>query len=186
MRRGIKILILLSTIGVVSRPPLVLAESYVSPWAGVNFGNTQAEGKNTFGVSAGSMGAGVIGFEFDLGYSPNFFGESVSNHALTAMGNLIVGIPVGGTSGAGIRPYVTGGLGLIRTNINGGLTSSTSNNEFGYNLGAGLMGYFADHVGVRGDLRYFRNFQDSGSNNPLNLNIGTFHFWRASLGLVLR
>ena len=28
------------------------------------------------------------------------------------MGNLIVGVPVGGTHGSGIRPYVTAGLGL--------------------------------------------------------------------------
>src|SRR5207248_2463132 len=112
MRRIGRFLILIATVGLVQAPALARADGFVSPWAGVNFGNDQAEGKKTFGVSAGAMGAGVIGGEFDFGYSPNFYGESVNNYALTLMGNVIVGVPVGGTRGPGIRPYVAGGLGL--------------------------------------------------------------------------
>ena len=65
-----------------------------------------------------------------------------SNNVLTAMGNVIIGIPIGGTKGAGVRPYVTGGLGLIRTSYGDLLNfDAVSNNDFGYNLGAGVMGY---------------------------------------------
>ena len=101
------------------------------------------------------------------------------------MGNLIVGIPIGGTHGAGFRPYVTGGVGLIRTHLTAArcLTSQTSNNDWGWNLGAGAMGYFNDHVGVRADVRYLRNF--SGNFN-IGFNEGNFHFWRTSLGVVIR
>ncbi len=183
-RRALELLVFLATVGIVSSPTQAYAEGYLSPWAGVNFGNSQAEGKKTFGATAGYMGAGVIGGELDFGYSPNFFGEAIENHALTVMGNLIVGVPVGGTRGAGIRPYVTGGVGIIRTNVSGGLTSSTSNSDLGFNAGAGVMGYFSDHVGVRGDVRYFRDLQDD--SGPLNIDVGAFHFWRASVGLVLR
>jgi len=103
------------------------------------------------------------------------------------MGNLIVGVPIGGTHGAGFRPFVTGGVGLIRTQIDGGTvaTVSQSNNDFGWNLGAGAMGYFNQHVGVRGDVKYLRNF--SGDAFDVNhIDLGTFHFWRISAGVVLR
>ena len=33
--------------------------------------------------------------------------------------------------------------------------------EFGWDLGAGVMGYFSNNVGLRFDYRYFRNFQET-------------------------
>lgn len=160
-------------------PAEARSEGFFIPWAGVNFGSDQAEGRGTFGISAGGMGGGIIGGEFDFGYSPDFFGESVDNYALTAMANLIVGVPVGGTRGGGLRPYVAGGLGLIRTSL-----GDSSNNELGFDVGAGVMGFFSNRVGLRGDLRYFRNFKE------LDLEefdiFGTFDYWRASVGIVFR
>jgi hypothetical protein len=134
------------------------------------------------------MGAGIIGGEVSFGYAPDFFGESVENHELDFMGNLIIGIPVGGTSGPGIRPYVTGGLGIIQTSIETGLPDVGDNSDFGYNLGAGVMGYFADHFGLRGDLRYFRtlNSEDLDAPGVPDIDLGSFHFWRASIGIVIR
>jgi hypothetical protein len=46
------------------------------------------------------------------------------------------------------------------------------------------MGYFNDHVGVRGDMRYLRTLTGDVINEDLDL--GGFHFWRLSAGLVLR
>ena len=91
---------------------------------------------------------GLIGTSSDFG----------TNSVIDLMGNIIVGIPVGGTSGKGVRPYVTAGLGLIRTQVDGGILFpvSSSNNDFGWNAGLGVMGFFNDHVGLRGDLRYLR------------------------------
>ena len=63
-------------------------------------------------------------------------------------------------------------------------TLQFSNNDVGMNAGAGVMGFLSDHVGLRGDLRYFRNFNDNSTIN--NINFGSFHFWRASFGVVLR
>ena len=182
MRCVMKTLVVCAAVALVCAPLPARADGYFSPWAGVNFGNTQAEGHRTFGVSAGAMGAGVFGGEFDFGYSPDFFGEkTLDNHALTAMANLIVGIPIGGTRGAGLRPYVTGGVGLIRTKL-----GPSDSNDAGFDLGGGVMGYFSDHVGLRGDVRFMRNFKDLNFNN-LDLNVnGPFHFWRGSIGLVLR
>jgi hypothetical protein len=168
--------------------PAAHAEAFLVPWAGVHFGDGEIEGRPSFGASAGYMGAGIIGGEFDFGYSPNFFDlDDVDNYAMTVMGNLIVGIPIGGTSGAGIRPYVTGGLGLIRTKIDT-LLENDASSEFGFNVGAGVMGYFSDHFGVRGDVRYFRNITGGDADDLLDsdFDIGEFDFWRASIGLVIR
>ena len=191
MRRVIKALVLTSVLALSWAPAQARAEGYVSPWAGVNFGNDQAEGKAAFGVFAGYMGAGIIGGEVDFGFAPNFFGESVDNNVMNVMGNLIIGIPVGGTRGPGIRPYVTGGLGLIRTSIDSGLSSvdDFTSNEFGFNLGVGAMGYFNDHFGLRGDVRYYRTLNDGdGDDDDLipEFDLGAFDFWRASIGIVIR
>ena len=53
------------------------------------------------------MGGGVLGFEGDIGYSPDFFGKTDigGSSVLTATGNLVFGIPIGGQKGVGIRPY---------------------------------------------------------------------------------
>jgi opacity protein-like surface antigen len=103
------------------------------------------------------------------------------------MGNVIVGVPIGGQHGAGFRPYFTAGMGLIRTQIDGGtlfpLSSSSHSNSLGFNAGAGAMGYFNDHVGLRGDLRYLRTLTGDVVND---LDLGVFHFWRLSAGLVIR
>jgi len=106
------------------------------------------------------------------------------------LGNIIIGVPVGGTYGKGIRPYVTGGIGLLRTEIDGGTLArvSSSNNMFGWNAGLGVMGYFNDHVGLRGDLRYTRGFEDLNTgNNVIDLNGNNqLHFWRLAAGVVFR
>jgi len=189
MRRASGVFGLAAAMMILAAPSPARAEGFISPWVGINFGSEPNEGRASFGVTGGYMGAGIIGGEVDLGYSPSFFGEESdfgSNNVLTAMANLIVGIPIGGTHGAGVRPYVTGGIGLIRTSIDGILDlDGISSNDFGYNLGAGVMGYFNSHVGLRGDIRYFRNLQDS-SPNDFNLDLGGFHFWRASIGVVFK
>jgi len=140
------------------------------------------------------MGAGIIGGELDFGYAPSFFGNQGtygSNYVMDLMGNVIVGIPIGGTHGAGVRPYGTIGLGLLRSQVTGGVNGlvETSNNDWGLNAGAGVMGFLSDHVGLRGDLRYFRNFNDNSQISVpggVNIDFGAFHFWRASFGVVLR
>jgi len=51
------------------------------------------------------------------------------------------------------------------------------------------MGYFATHIGIRGEVRYFRTFADDvfGDFGDLpDLDLGNFHFWRASIGLVIK
>ena len=49
--------------------------------AGSILGNAPVEGNHAnWGFSAGGMGNGIIGGEFDFGWAPNIFEESVDNH----------------------------------------------------------------------------------------------------------
>jgi Outer membrane protein beta-barrel domain len=189
MRRATKFLLAIASAALICAPIDARAEGYVSPWAGVNFAAGGLEnGRGSFGVQAGGMGAGIVGGEVDFGYSPSAFGtqnDFGNNSVINLMANVIVGVPLGGTYGKGFRPFVTGGLGLIRTQFDGGTLArvSSSNNNWGWDLGAGAMGFFNDHVGLRGDLRYFRNITGDIINN---FDQSSLHFWRLGFGVVIR
>ena len=192
MKRVIKSLIIASAAAVVLAPMQARADGFVTPWVGSAFGSNIQNGQTTFGVSAGGMGAGIIGGEADFGWSPSFFGTKSdfgNNTVMNLMGNVIVGVPIGGQHGAGVRPYVVGGVGLIRTQIDGGTVTkvSSSTNSFGWDAGAGVMGYFSNHVGLRGDVRYLRATGDFDTSlNNLSFSQDRLHFWRATVGVVFR
>src|SRR5262249_61883570 len=100
MRHVVKLLIVTAATALVLAPTSARAEGYVSPWAGVQFGSSADNGRGSFGVQAGGMGAGIIGAELDFGYSPSFFGTTNDfghNTVINLMGNVIVGVPIGGT-----------------------------------------------------------------------------------------
>jgi opacity protein-like surface antigen len=163
---------------------------------GDNLGN-KFEQKIDYGLSLTGMGAGAVGFELDFGYSPNFFesgteGEGFDftddSNVVTLMTNAIIAIPIGGSSGPGVRPYVVGGVGLIRTNVDdaGDLFDVTTKNDFGFDVGGGIMGFFTDNVGIRGDVRYFRTFTGADEDSLTGLGLSEFHFWRGSVGVTFR
>src|SRR6267378_1989208 len=159
MKYVIKSLVVIGAIAFVLAPLPARADGFVTPWVGSAFGSSFDNGRGTFGVSAGGMGAGIVGGEVDFGYNPSFFGtqnDFGNNSVLNLMGNVIVGVPIGGTRGKGVRPYVLAGAGLIRTQIDGlgtVLNPESHQNMFGWDAGAGVMGFFTDHVGLRGDVR---------------------------------
>ena len=192
MKGVIKSLIIASAAAVVLAPTQARADGFVTPWVGSAFGSNINNGQATIGVSAGGMGAGIIGGEMDFGWSPSFFGTKSdfgNNTVMNLMGNVIIGVPIGGTHGAGVRPYVVGGIGLVRTQIDGGTIAkvSSSNNMFGWDAGGGVMGYFSDHVGLRGDVRYLRATSDLNSGvSSLDLSGNQLHYWRATVGVVFR
>jgi len=188
----------LSIIVLLAPAPPAAADGWVSGFIGTVFGGDagndfagaiEDSSKTSYGFTLGGMGGGIFGAELDVGYTPSFYGSSGlvdSSGVLTATGNLLLGVPIGGQSGPGIRPYGTIGLGLLRRNVNfvEGFENVDSN-DFGYTIGGGVMGFFSDVFGIRGDYRYYRNFQkDDGGF--LGFDTGTFNFSRASVGIVLR
>jgi len=189
----------LCTFGLLLSAAPAHADGFISPSIGVDFGGNAGStlrgaannsNKLNVGVAAGWMGGGVFGVEEDFSWAPNFFGSggaTIDNtRVITLMTNLIAGVPVGGQKGGGVRPYVSAGVGLINQHVSSvGSTGGFSENDFGFDLGAGVMGYFADHVGLRGDVRYFRSFQNT-ETNVVGLEVGHFAFYRASVGVLFR
>ena len=193
MRGALKGLIFAAAAAIALAPTAAHAEGYFSPWADVQAGSNFNNGRAGLGFDVGGMGAGIIGAELDFGYSPSFFGTTNDfghNTVINLMPNLIVGIPIGGTTGPGVRPFVTAGAGWLRTQIDGGTLAnvSSSNNQWGWDAGAGVMGYFNDHFGLRGDLKYIRGFENLSTGNQV-IDLGgnnQLHFWRADIGVVIR
>jgi opacity protein-like surface antigen len=170
------------------------AQGFVSPFIGYDFGGdsscpqvTGCEDKRlNLGVGLGVMG-NVFGFEEEFAYAKDFFGTAplLSSSVLTVMSNLMI-IPNVGP----VRPYLTGGLGLIKTHVDLntlGTVFSADNNNFGWNVGGGVMVLFNKHVGVRGDIRYFHAFQ-TFEVGPINLGLAgeKLDFGRASAAFVAK
>jgi len=181
-------LVVTAIICMVVIPLPARAETLLVPWLGLNTGGRNVSGVVDFGASVGTTAAGVIGVDFDFGYSPDFFGNGLNSYVLTTMGNVTVGIPFDRARAAGIRPYLTGGIGLIRARIDSPLPGfSLANNDVGVNFGGGVMGFLGEHVGVRADLRYIRSLEDNNSTNPFSqFDLSRLHYWRTSFGVVLR
>jgi opacity protein-like surface antigen len=166
------------------------AQAFIAPFLGFDFGGdsgcrtaSDCEDKNSnIGVAFGTLG-NVAGFEAELGYARDFFGESpgVSSSVLTFMTNLVVGPRIGA-----VRPYLLGGIGLFKTHAE--LTTEglleTDNNSFGWDFGGGVIILFGDHIGVRGDLRRFATFQER-SILGFDISDEKLSFQRAAAALVL-
>jgi len=167
------------------------AEGFISPFIGYNFGgdsgcpeisNCEDKTRN-LGIAFGSIGR-VVGGEFEFSFIDNFFGEvpGQSSHVLTFMGNFMLAPRLGA-----VQPYGLVGLGLIKSHAEvtlGGLLE-TDNNHFGWDIGGGIIGYLGDHVGLRGDIRYFHAFEDL---EVLGIPLGDtkLDFGRISGGVVFK
>jgi hypothetical protein len=187
-------------------PRTASADWLLTPFVGWNWGGSanfidfsdiddEFEQRANFGASLTWMGAGVVGFEVDFGYTPNFFENTVGpgnfefgdNNVTTLMGNVIVGIPVGGQQGPGFRPYAVAGLGLIKSRIGDAEDFfNVDSTSWGLNVGGGATFFFNDKFGLRGDLRYFRSLQDDEPDDDFDVGLADFRFWRGSIGATFR
>jgi len=192
------------------------ADWLFTPYLGINFSGAANtidvsdfdeafEQRMNFGGSLAGMTSGIFGFEVDFNYTPNFFqitegGEdfeflNVDSSLTTIMGNLVLGIPIGGTTGGGVRPYISGGAGLMRANIAfDDLFDDLSTNDLAINVGGGLHVFFSDNLGLRGDLRYFRGLEQQDDDDLLpdddfldeDFGLEDFDYWRATIGITFR
>lgn len=194
------------TVALAAAPRTASADWTFTPFIGWNFGSSadvtgsggpgfkdRFEKKIDYGASLTAMGSGPIGFELDFGYSPNFFESSTTasgfrftskSNVTTLMGNLVVGAHAGP-----VRPYAVAGVGLLRSNVQDfdEVFSATSKNDFGLDVGGGVMGFFSNNIGLRGDVRYFRGFRGTNdSDSATGITLGDFKFWRGSLGVSFK
>lgn len=180
----------------VAVPAQASAEWILTPFIGSSFaGKTTNEDfedvidrqKMTYGGTFTWLGEGVLGFEADLGYSPEYFEADDddldfvdSSNVTTLMGNVVVSAPMNG-----FRPYATAGVGIIKTTVDDvDDFFDVNNNELGFNVGGGIMAFLSDRVGVRGDVRYFRAMNKQ--EDEFDFDITDFAFWRATVGASFR
>ena len=172
-----------------------------------DFGQSADDSSVGFGGALGYT-SGWFGAEFLAGFTPNFqmrnqfFSDQPQVNSY--MFNLMAGVPVG--SSKNFQPFVSGGIGALTLrydDLTGEINNDFNENfasddtQFGGNIGFGIMA-FAENVGIRADVRYFKAFGDNALEDALNLNPSTFEdsspinilpgldFWRANIGLAFR
>jgi opacity protein-like surface antigen len=174
-------------------PATARADVLLTPFAGLTFGGITETTRGMFGVAASFTAGGIAGLDIDFGYSPDFFGDGgeddelfdATSNMVTLMANLRLAAPIGGTEGRGFRPYVSGGFGLLRSRVDpGDLFDEVTSNDWGFNVGAGVNGFFSDHVGLQGEIRYFRAINDFGED--FEIDPGSLDFWRGSVGVSFK
>jgi opacity protein-like surface antigen len=155
-----------------------------------------------------------LGGEFIGDFAPSF---RMANIALAEhpsvnsfMFNLLGMVPLGAEER--FQPYVSAGIGGVsmRTELRtlpGTLTVITPDDgtlvafneaeakrtKFGTNIGGGFFAY-ADHWGVRGDIRYYNVSSNGNDRNPTESTTENFtqallsglNYWRANLGVAFR
>jgi Outer membrane protein beta-barrel domain len=170
------------------------AQGFFSPLFGYDYGGdsicknlTGCEQKKlNIGFSFGKLGK-AGGFEEEIAWAKDFFGSTpngADSNVLTVMSNFMIAPKIGP-----VRPYGLFGFGLMKAHVNGNPINvlSFTNNTFAWDIGAGAMVMFGDHVGVRGDIRHFHSFQEL---NLLGLSLGggdtKLNFGRFAGALVLQ
>ncbi len=187
--------VLMAALVLALAPATARADWLFTPNLGTTFGaDTNGNEHFTYGASIGWMGAGIVGWEADLAYTPEFFKGSDGDFNFTGdsnvtswMGNAIIGVPFGGQRGGGFRPYLAVGAGVLQREVNDANSLfDINNNEFGFNVGGGAMGFMTDHIGFRGDVRYMRSLEDPTEDNEFDIGVGNFDFWRGTAGVTFR
>lgn len=163
------------------------AETLLTGFGGAAFGGVTDRTRGTYGGAIGFLGGGVFGFEIEGATTPEFFGRAndpvfTKNNVVTLMGSVLLAAPAGP-----VRIYGAAGAGLLKTRLSDpDRLFSIDSNDFGINVGGGLIVYLGDHVGLRGDIRYFRDLQDPDPDGRFDIELGHLDYWRAVAGLTIK
>jgi opacity protein-like surface antigen len=175
------------------------ADFLITPFIGSAFGgNTTlldldigaASSKHwTFGGSAAWLSDHVLGVEADFAMVPGFFENSegtgliTGSRVTTLTGNVLAAMPLS-ISRESLRPYVSGGLGLIRATAEDLIGLNESGDWLGLQVGGGAIGLITERAGVRFDLRHSRAL--SRDTTLRGDRTSKLSFWRATVGVTLR
>jgi hypothetical protein len=112
----------------------------------------------------------------------------ISSSVMTLSGNVVIALPRRMTQYT-LRPYVAGGVGLMRVSKDDQLdTFPVTLNVMTIDVGGGATGFLSETVGLNWDLRYFRNITGAPDPDNPGLSFGAprLSFWRLTMGVVLR
>ena len=182
-------------------PVPVRAEWQVRPFIGYTFGagttfvdpESAVDVKNvSFGGSGGWLGE-IFGFEADFGRSPGFFQlenpveDLVINSAVTTLtGNVVIALPRR-LAGYGLRPYFSGGFGLMHVDVVGRFELIVTNRTLPMlSLGGGVTGFFNERIGLSWDIRRMNTLRGEGETAGNSVGREQLSFWRAAMGVALR
>ena len=208
MIRAIRVLVLCGLLTVVP-PASVGAEWQFAPFVGFTFGGDTnlnltalAERHWNFGGAVRLVGAGPIGLESIFVHVPGIFvtpdpdpfsdippSDAITqSHSFALMGNVVLTTPRTWNE-YGLRPYVSGGFGMLRVSHNEPTFPARANLP-GYNVGGGAVGFLTNRVGLRFDLRYFRTVPPGEEQGPLqeteDLLRVRLHYWTGTIGVVFK
>jgi hypothetical protein len=175
------------------------ADFLITPFIGSAFGgNTTlldldigaASSKHwTFGGSVAWLSSHVLGVEADFAMVPGFFENSndtgliTGSRVTTLSGNVIAAMPLS-VSRESLRPYVSGGLGLMHVTAEDLIGLNESGNWLGFQVGGGAIGLITERAGVRFDLRHARSL--SRDTTLRGDRTSKLSFWRATVGVTFR
>jgi opacity protein-like surface antigen len=167
------------------------ADWLITPYLGSAFGGDTSSQHVIYGASAAWMSHGIVGVEFDGSIAPDLLDEDdgvilgiADSNVTPLMGSLVIGAPIGEP---GVRPYAVAGAGLIRSRVSDADDIfDIDENSFGINLGGGIHAFVRENIGIRADVRYFRGVRDTDDTDDVDLELGSFDFWRASVGATFR
>jgi opacity protein-like surface antigen len=163
------------------------AETLLTAFGGISFGGATDKTRGTYGAALGFLGDGPFGFELEFATTPEFFGNAredvfSENNVLTMMGSFLLATPR-----SDLRFYAAFGGGLMKTRLqDSGQLFSIDSNDFGINVGGGLIGSLSENVALRVDFRYFRDVQDPDPDNNFDVDLGNVDYWRAVGGITFK
>jgi hypothetical protein len=98
--------------------------------------------------------------------------------------DVIVGLPQRWTRYT-LRPYVVGGGGAMRVQVNHQRISTIDVEKTVkvLNLGGGATGFLGDRIGLNWELRYFRSF--GTKQEGISFGAENLSFYRATMALVI-
>jgi hypothetical protein len=180
------------------------AEWQVRPFIGFSFGGATTfvdpdraiETQNVvIGISGGWLGE-IFGIEADFGRAPGFFQSEgrdpvieslvLTSAVTTLTGNIVIAVPRR-MAGYGLRPYFSGGAGLMHVDALGKFGAFEHNRTLpALSLGGGVTGFLTPMVGLNWDVRRLNTLRGEGETLGNSLGREQLSFWRATMAVALR